>query len=495
MALIDLGNFSDLLVQSSEGRAGTPDGNIFFDVTTGQIELITFEDGLETLNLPGDPGATNPLTDQDGITMAALYGFERQERRIDEELRKYDTYFAGSFKFAGAYEVINGRKFAADDRQKLRGSGWIERAANGTIDRIYFGVVSLGNIEATSQPYYQLSEGAAPVDFAKAGPVNEAVQVFGSTTNGDSGAGNFTNLFFLTNKVRTFGFNYDEKRLADSGVNEMSGYSTGFALTETPHLTSGEYDLTDVYGGAQTAPWTGMRLERLETPQTEAGFSQADGDFTWVLHNTAGGTLDECVAFLDALAQTDDNINLDEFDDPGFGGAVQGLRVATWYTYNAQGQIVTRSGTNDGGLFIENLPIADEQRVVFIDDDGLEKTYPFQVQVNLQVGPNAAADANAWYHNFYLDGAGGLDYGTPDAVTVNDAEGAPVKGNVSGVQTIPYAYDYDGNTQAGLPAATDKDIVALCEGDGGATQAKTVFTISRTAVVNVAVAPGLETNL
>ena len=485
--LIDLSNFGTLLVQSTQGRSGTPNGNIFFDVATGNFEIITREE-LPEVDL-GSGLEDNPLTNQTGITMGAIYGFERQERRTDEELRKYDTYFAGSFKFAGAYEVINGRKFASDDRQKIRASGWIERAGNGAIDRIYFGVVSLGNIEEASQPYYQLSLGGEPFDFAKAGPVDEAVQVFGTTANGDSGAGAIDNLFFLTNKVRTFGFNFDEKGLADSGVNEMSGFSTGFALTETPHLTTGGYDLDDVYGASQIAPWTGMTLEKLAAPVSQGGFNEADGDFTWVLNNTLGGTLNECVAFLDALAQTDDDI------DSGSETTTRGKRVATWYTYNAQGQIVTRSGADSDGLFIDNLPIADQQSVVFRADDGGLKTYPFQVQVNLQVGANAAADANAWYHNFYLDGAGGADYGTPNAVTVNDSDDNPVKGDVDSNTTISYAYDYDGNTQAGLPAATNKDVVALCEGDGGATQAKTVFTISRTAIVNVAVAPGLETNL
>jgi YD repeat-containing protein len=485
--LIDLSNYGTMLVQSTAGRAGTPNGNIFFNTSTGQIEVITREE-LAQVNL-GSGLEDNPLTNQDGITMGALYGFERQERRTDEELRKYDTYFVGSFKFAGAYEVVNGRKFAADDRQKIRNSGWIERASNGAVDRIYFGVVSLGNIEDLSQPYYQLSLGGAPVNFAKDGGINEAVQVYGTTANGDTGAGTIDNLFFLTNKVRTFGFNYDEKGLADSGVNEMSGYSTGFALGESPHLTSGSYSLADVYGGAQVSPWTGMSLEKLAVPVSQGGFNEADGNFTWVLNNTLNGNLDQCVAFLDALAQTDDD------SDSGLETITNGKRVATWYTYDAQGRIVTRSGADSLGLFIENLPIADQQSVVFKADNATLKTYPFQVQVNLQVGANAAADANAWYHNFYLDGAAGADYGTPDAVTVNNASAAPVKGSVSSNTTISYAYDYDGNTQAGLAAGIDKDVVALCEGDGGATQAKTVFTISRTAVVNVAVAPGLETNL
>lgn len=485
--LIDLSNYSTLLVQSSQGRAGTPDGNIFFDVENGLIELITAEE-LSQVDL-GSGLEDNPLTNQLGITIGACYAFERQERRVDEELRKFDLYFRGSFKFAGAYEIVNGRKLAGTDRQKVRGTGLIERASNGAVDRIYFGVVSLGNIEPASQPYYQLSDGGAPVDFAKPGPVDEMVQVFGSTANGDTGAGNFDDLFFLSNKVRSFGFNYDEKRLSDSGIAEMGGYSAGFALGESPHLTTGVYSLANVYGGSQIAPWTGMSLEKLAVASSRSGFNETDGNFSWVLNNTGDGNLNQCVAFLDALAQTDDDI------DSGTETTTQGKRVGTWYTYDAQGRIVTRSGADSNGLLIENLPIADQQRIVFTDDAGNTKTYPFFVQVNVTVGANAAADSNAWYHAHYLDGDGGQDFNTSLAVTVEDSNSVPVKGSVGGLSSILFGYDYDGNDQAGLVAGENKDIVFQCEGDGGATQAKTVFTITRNATINVAAAPGLETNV
>ena len=37
MSQIDLSNYDTTLVQSTQGRAGTPDGNIFFDKATGKI--------------------------------------------------------------------------------------------------------------------------------------------------------------------------------------------------------------------------------------------------------------------------------------------------------------------------------------------------------------------------------------------------------------------------------------------------------------------------
>jgi len=143
MALIDLSNYANLLNQSTTGgRAGTPNGNIYFDVANGIVELITVEeqptviitDTTHPLYTDGTSPIANPLVEDDGIKMEALYAFERQERRKDENLRKYDYYFKGTFKFGGAYELVNGRKFydtdtgcinsdTVDDRFKVRGSG------------------------------------------------------------------------------------------------------------------------------------------------------------------------------------------------------------------------------------------------------------------------------------------------------------------------------------------------------------------------------------
>lgn len=492
--LIDLSNYATLLKKSTAGRSGTPNGNIFFNSASGVFEVITAEE-LAQVDL-GSGLEANPLTNALGIKMEALYAFENQERRTDEALRKYDRFFKGTFKFGGAYEIINGRKpgtgSTASDRTKIRGSGWNERAANGANDRIYFGNKGLGSIEATSQPYYQLSSGGAPVNFAKAGNFDEAVQVFGTTANGDATAGNFDSRTYEAVSIRTFGYNFDRKvTTLDLGIAELGGYSTGFAVTETSHLTTGTYALADVYGVAKIAPWTGMTLEKLAVAQLETGFNEADGNFTWVLNNTGTGNLNQCVAFLDALAQTDDDI------DSGTITVTNGKRVGTWYSYNASGQIVTRSGAGDGkGLFIEAIPTADEQRIVFTDDAAATKTRPFNVSVSVDPGSFAIADANAWYHAFFLDGPASNDFNTANAITVLDSSAAAVKGNVAAdvVSTkLQFAFDYDGDTTGGT-AGTNKDVVFEVEGDGGATAAKTVFTISRTATISVACSPGLETN-
>lgn len=492
MALIDLSNYATTLKQSTVGRAGSPDGNVFFDKATGKIEFITASE-VATLDLTGiGGGATdpNPLLNTDGIKFEAIYAFENQERAIDETLRAYNRWTSGTFKFGGAYNFINSRKPSiAADRAIIRGSGWNEFASDGGTDRIYFGNKGLSNIEAGSQPYYQLAVFGAPTNFAKVGQIDEAVQVFGSTANTptDAGAGNFDTRTYEAVSIRTFGNNYDRKQTTtDLGIAELGGYSTGFALNESVHLTSGAFSLANVYGGGQTAPWTGMTLEKLASPQLESGFNEADGNFTWVLHNTGAGTLNQCVAFLDALAQTDDDI------DSGALTITNGQRVNTWYSYNATGQIVTKSGADALGLFIEGIQTADEQRVVFTDDAAAIKTRPFSVGISANVGATAKADANAWYHSYFA-----AAYNTGSAITVLDSSATAIKGLAStanGSNLILKSFDYDGDTVGGT-AGTDKDCVFLCEGDGGATQAKTLFTLSRITTVSFTCAPGVENNV
>ncbi len=476
-ALIDLSNYDTLLVQSTQGRGGTPTGNIYFDKANGKIEFITAEE-LANVDL-GSGLESNPLTQQLGIKFEAIYAFENQERRVDEDLRKYDRWTSGTFKFGGAYNFINGRiPSSVADVSLVRGSGWNELDSGGTVQKIYFGNKGLSNIEPASQPYFQLAIGGAPTDFAKPGQIDEAVTVY---ENGSS-----DNRTYEAVSVRTFGNNYDRKETTtDLGIAELGGYSTGFALNESAHLTTGDYSLSDVYGGSQTSPWTGMTLEKLSSPLVRDEFSETQGTFTWVLNNDENGSIYQMVAFLDALAQTDDDI------DSGGETVTNGKRVGTWYSYNPSGQVVTQSGADDNGLYLYNVPTSDQQLVVFTDDNENIKTYSFSVSVIANIGAAAKGDSNAWYHSFFA-----AAYNTAGAITVQDSGSTEVKGNAStanGSNEISFPFDYTGDTVGGS-ANSDKNCVFVCEGDGGATQSKTLYTITETTTVSFACSPGTENN-
>jgi len=503
--LIDHTNYATSLKQSTQPPGSpTPDGNVYFDVENNLIWLITADDA-PFIQDPGSPSGLipNPLTAADGITMRGLYNFENQERRVDENLRKYKRGTDGDYRFAGAYNFVNGVKLGGSGREYIRSSGFQEFAASGdgytNVDRIYHGVVSLVSIQAGTVPYWSLVtatdeaslQAAAWTDFVRAGDINEVVQVFGSTANGDSGAGNFDyTTRELVVRVRSWGYNPGETTSVASGISEFSGFSGGYGVGETINPAN-TYTLADVYGGAQIAPWTGMSLEKVGTPQTETGFNEADGDFSWVLHNTLGGTAQECAAFLDALTLQDTTI------DVASPSSYNGRKGRVWYSRNAAGKVVTAS-IDGRGLFIEGLSTAEQQEVIFTDDAGATKTYPFFPDVQITVGAPAIADANAWYQVFYAESGSPTEiFDTAGAVTVKDKDGNDVKGYVAADQVggkVSFAYAYDTNTQAGLAAAVDKDVVVLVEGDGGAAQAITFFTITRDTIVPVTCAPPTDNN-
>ena len=501
MSYIDHTNYATTLKESSSPRGSTPNGNVYFDTASGKIHLIGVNE-LATVDF-GSGAVTNPLNNFDGITARALYNFENARRRVNETLRKFKRGVKGSYRFAGSYNFVNGIKLDSTDRVKLRGSGWIEYAASGdgetSVDRIYHGIISLVDIQTASQPYYALTtattetalQSATWINFARLGDIDESIQVFGSTANGDTSAGNFDyTKRILTPRVRTWGYNPGETTSTASKISEFSGFSAGYGVGENINVNN-TYTLANVYGGAAIAPWSTMTLEKLAAPQVETGFAEADGSFTWVLNNPAGGTVAQCAAFLDALSLQDANIN-----SGSSTGTYNGKKGRVWYVRNASGQVVT-SSVDGAGLFIENLSVDEQQKVVMTDNAGNTKTYPFKVNCKMNVGTVAPTDPDAWYQLFYEDGSGTQDFNTATAVTVNDASGNPVKGMVSSAQVsnlISFVYDYDGNNQAGLPAGTDKAMVLLVEGNGVAAAALTRFTMTRSTTVLVSCAPGIDNN-
>lgn len=499
MTFIDHTNFSTLLKESTNPRGSSPDGNIYFDVANNKIQLIGVDE-LAQVNF-GAGNVTNPLNNFDGITMRALYNFENARRRVNETLRKYKRGVNGSYRFAGAFNFVNGVKLDLNDRNKIRGSGFIEYAGSGdgmtSVDRIYHGVLSLVDVQASTVPYYALVtatdetslQAATWNNFVRQGDINEVVQVFGTTANGDSGAGTFDyRTRTLVVRVRSWGYNPGETTSVLTSIAEFSGFSAGYGVGESINPQN-SYALADVYGGSKVAPWTGMSLEKLAAPQVESGFNESNGNFTWVLHNTGGGTVQQCAAFLDA-------VTLQDVDVDNGTGSYNGKKGRVWYSRNAAGKVVTNS-IGGAGLFIEGLSTAEKQNVIMTDNAGNQKTYPYFPSIEISVGTPAINDANAWFQVFYADGSAAQDFDTAGAVTVNDASSNPVKGNVAATQVggkIIFSYAYDTNTQAGLSAGIDKQMVVVVEGDGGCAQAITYFTVTRSAIISVTCAPPADNN-
>ena len=487
----------DNFVFATQGRAGTPDGNVFIDTSdpaNPRIEMLA-DDEVTEVDFGAGP-VPNPLSRFDGFTMQALYGALGDYRRNDVNARRFLRQIEGVFRQAGSYDLIANAQYAENhasgvpDTALVRQSGFRYLAANGQVNRIYFGAGSLNPITPGSITTYQTEVGGPVTEFTRTGDINEVVQVFGTTANGDTGAGDFDTRDFFAVTVRQFGSIHQRRTLTDSGIPQSDNFFGAFGLGETPHPTSAAFDET-VINDAAVAPWSGLDYATETGPITRTGFTQADGDFTERIANPDGATLDEIVAFLDALARRDTDI------DSGAPTQI-GSQVDTLYTFDNAGNIVFKPG-----LFVENIPTADQTRLVFTDDQGDTKTYPVSVEIRSAFSTAALADPNAWYHVFIEDDADADDYNTANAITFQDREGIDQFGLVSSVPggVLSVSHNFSAAVAGSdIGANSPFAVRVLVGGDpdsaGGPVENFAVGTIDGTAaVVNIPVSNAIEQNV
>ena len=486
--LITRTNFGPLLKRSTQGRAGTPDGNIYFDVANDFIEIITVTEN-PLINF-GSGDEANPLTNTDKIESLAIYFFWLQELELDPTLQSFrnamDAVANRMGKLVGATAFQGGIKLATggdlgDDRLKLANSGFTEFAAAGggntLIDRIYHGykstdLVGKDKIQPASQPFFMIvdslseadRQAATPVDFSKPGSVNEAIQSFGDTANGDTGATDFdSRQKILIGGVRTFGYTLGQTVSTDIGVTELGPYSQGYPLGEVLVQELVGINEADVFGGAAIAPYDGLAFTRLAAAQNETGFTEGDALFTDRITFT-GATITrvQLRAFLDALSASDNDENV----NTATTGPYRPKRAEPFYTIEGTKMVFRQ------GLFVEKLDPADEQDVIFTADDGSTRTRIKVSSGKILLSKSWGEDTKPHFRMMFADGAGGLDFDTVNAVTVPDASATDIAGDNTDPRITPvgdefevnFTYPYGTDTSAGLSAGVDKNVVVEAGG-------------------------------
>jgi len=141
------------------------------------------------------------------------------------------------------------------------------------------------------------------------------------------------------------------------------------------------------------------------------------------------------------------------------------------------------------GVFIDGVIAADLNRVVFLDQNELERLYAFTSAGALNFNNFLAAGAAGYYIMYFAnDDAGddlGADYATATAEVVNDATGTPIQGTIS-AGSLNFTYDFDGNVQRGATSfGTDAPVIVVAGNKGVAKPVVATGTISRSKSNNV----------
>ena len=85
------------------------------------------------------------------------------------------------------------------------------------------------------------------------------------------------------------------------------------------------------------------------------------------------------------------------------------------------------------------------------------------------------------------------NYGTTNAIIVNDKDGSPITGTYSG-SPISWTFAYDSNTQGSRTGAQAAAVTVVGIGLNGGQFISVGHTITRTAGQNILVAPAQERN-
>lgn len=414
---------------------------------------ITFNLGAKTFTLV----AAGNLVAKDGVTGNAIWA-----KFVD--LWTTSTYQPYAFPMnvldarSGQYifgqdpgGTFNGWKPADDTtRQMIRDAGWSEYSVAGVLNRQYVGMVALASgFPSGAQFYYQKASGGAAVDFTFEDAPNEAIQVFGDAANGDFDSREYFKMY-----CREPNYTYDDAVLGDVGES-----GTGAFKVALPISVGSDLKITDEDSEMTNAPYVGIGLEYFGTDQDE--FDIGVYPFRVVIDNTtANATLEEIYTKMQFnLRQTGD------IDDGG--GTVVG-KTANQLCYFVGDTLYTTAG-----VFIDGVIAADKNRVKFLPygyTAGNEVEYPYVSSGTLNFNASLVSGGTGYYRMYFLnDEAGddaGFDYGTADAITVEDADGNPITGAISGA-SIAFTYDFDGNDQRGSGSEAEEAPIVVVAGNAG----------------------------
>lgn len=402
----------------------------------------------------------------DGVTGLALYSFLKEEWKDDANLIKYTFPMVSITK--EQFEFVAGWKPADDTTRKLiRTAGWAEYSSTNVKLREYAGIISLGNIGETDQPYFE--QGAGATNTAFQGAVNEAVQIYGDADNG-----NFDYRATFKIFVREQGKIYAQSELSDIGVTTMTYIAYRFPLANQVDLKIAE---SDANIGAN-APYTGITIEYFGTNQA-VDIGGSNYNFTVIIDGN-GASAEQIYEKVQYQLRQNSDI------DSGAG-------TVTGKTADELLKFVGDTLVSSNGVVITNFDNNDINRMEFYDVTGTKRTYPYVSAGTLNFNVNLQNDAAAKYWMFF-ENAGGSTIDSGAAILVNDKDGNPITGTVGGNATISFTFDYDGNTQGSRTASTDANIVIRAIGLTTSQFVEARGTISRSTGQNFSLVASLERN-
>lgn len=406
--------------------------------------------------------------------MRSIYSFLKEEWKTDSNLVKYP--FPMQSITNEQFEFIEGwEPFDDSTRKLIRTAGWAEVSNGGGVKRQYSGIISLGTIGETDVAYFQQTSASNATNFTYDGPVNEAVQIFGDSSNGNFDYRQYFKMF-----VRVQGKKYAQSKISDIGVSTMTYIVYRFPLTNESDLKITTSD--GIISSA--APYTGITITYYTSAQN-ISIGGSNYPFSVIIQGN-GAPAEKIYEKIQYQLRQDSDI------DAG-SGTINGKTADALLTFVGDTLQTSR------GVYIQNFDTNDTNRLQFTDDNSVVRTFPFVATLTLSFNENLISDADAVFRVYFTnDDAGdntGRDFGTSGAIMVLDASSIAMSGLVSGAATKTFTYAFDTNDQRGVASVgVTAPVTVVAIGLGTSQYVRSSGNISRSTSNTVSLAGALERN-
>lgn len=261
-----------------------------------------------------------------------------------------------------------------------------------------------------------------------------------------------------------------------SGVDGVSNGTTSFT-TAIGGITGANFTAGTlvIHEGAGKGTYTISGTPGAGTVTTTTTIPAASGaSFTIKPAAALNPTLKQIYTFIQANLRQSSNIN-----DVSGGTSVTGATASLLLNWTAKLVAGFYAPTNPAGggsgVMIEGLSDADSNSVEFYDNSAVKREYPYSAAGAWGFSSNLIG-AGSYYRMYFTTNPTG-DYGESTAVTVNDKDGNPIAGSISGA-SLSFNFDYTSNAQGGRTPDTDAPVTLVAGRPGYAKPVVSTGTLT-----------------
>lgn len=340
------------------------------------------------------------------------------------------TYFKG---FVREYGYKYKDSILADTGKTATGANLVNLLLSNEVDLD----ITSNDAGITSAPYSEINVKYFPTDFNKDVDASGSPRAFGIVIDVGTHSGTDASGASASTSVTS----------AAGGIN-ISTYYNG-TLTIHDGAAKGVYTVAGSGGSPTSIPLTTGLL----------GIA-SNASYTLQRATAVTATLQQIYTKVQYLLRQNSNINGLASAGPVTGKTASILLNFVGSELKAGFFAPTNPNGGGSGVTLIGYRTADTNSFVSYDNAATSRSYPYTAAGTITFNAPLIGAGSSYRLMFTSPPGAGNDYGESGAITVNNASGSPITGNISSA-SIAFDYDYDGNTQGGFTGGTDRAVTLV----------------------------------